>query len=425
MQLTKEQKEILIGKKGRILQYAMKALINYGDSMGAKEFIDIKSAHTSFISIKYLAMIFLSKGIQPTEKDIHEFYKEISKIQVKTKTTINPGIIDLEKWKEIGASKETRKMVIDSTKLAEKCRILPTYSCIPYITDNIPMLGENCAWAETSACLYANSFLGARTNRESYETSLFSALLGITPKYGMHLDKNRSGTALIDVQCKIENLCDWGVLGFFSGEQMGLGVPVFKNLQRPTVEEGKQLASAMNVPGGFSLFHIVGVTPEAPTVEEAFKGKTPKATYIFNELAKEDIYKRINHKPNGKVDMVFLGCPHSTLKEIENICSYIKGKKVSKGTRLWIMTSYPIKASAKRLGYDKIVKESGGEILSDGCLNMYYSYDAYRENMPNLSRVATDSVKQAINVKRSFRSNVVLTDTEKCIEIAVSGGYYD
>lgn len=124
------------------------------------------------------------------------------------------------------------------------------------------------------------------------------------------------------------------------------------------------------------------------------------------------------------MNMVFLGCPHATLQEIKEICEYLEGNSVAEGTKFWIMTSYSIKASAERLGYDKLIKASGGELFSDGCLNMYYSYDTYQGQMPKLDRVATNSVKQAVNVKRAFGSKVVFNNTMCCIEIAVDGECY-
>jgi predicted aconitase len=420
MYLDEEQKRILNGEKGNILQAAITDLVKYGTAMGADRFIAISSAHTSFLPMDKMAACFPPRRVQLTKADVDRFSDEMARLRVGVKTTTNPGVLDTQKWREMGADDATCSAVIKAGDIARECGILTTYSCTPYLSENIPVFGESCAWAETSACLYINSMLGARSNRESFETALYSALLGITPNFGMHLHENRKGTHLIDVQCEIESTSDWGALGYFTGERVGLGIPVFNHLKRPTVEYAKQLATCINVPGSTTLFHIPGVTPEAPTLEAAFGGNMPKEIFIFDESAKKETYGKLNHEPEGKVDMVFLGCPHATLYEIKEICRLLEGRHVAEKTALWVMTSHATRAVADRSGYGKIIKERGGELFADGCLGMYYLY--YPLKRPVLGRVATNAAKQAFTVRRSFGSNVFFGDEKRCIEIAVEGG---
>ena len=420
MQLDDEHKRILDGGRGKILQAALTDLFKYGKAMGADRFIPITSAHTSFMPMARMAACFPPRRVQLTREDVDRFTREMAGLRVPAKTSINPGVLDIEKWQRMGADQETYDAVIEADGIARGCGILPTYSCTPYISENIPIRGETCAWAETSACLYANSMLGARSNRESFETALYSAFLGITPNFGMHLDENRKGTHLIDVRCEIGGISDWGALGFFTGGKVGLGTPVFNGLRRPTVEEAKQLATCINVPGSTTLFHIPGVTPEAPTLEAAFGENAPRETFVFDEEAKRATYAKLNHEPEGKVDLVFLGCPHATLYEIKEICRLLEGRRVARGTALWVMTSHATRAAACRAGYGRIIEESGGELFADGCLGMYYLY--YPLERPALGRVATNAGKQAFTVRRSFGSNVFFGDEKRCIDIAVQGG---
>jgi len=420
MRLNAEHKQILDGKRGKILQQAMIDLVNYGTAMGAEEFVPITSAHTSFWGISKVARCFPPRRRELTGDDIAGFKESISSIRVKPNTTVNPGLVDLEKWRGMGSTEATYTAAMEAVEVAKKCGILSTFSCIPYLVGNAPTMGEHCSWCETSAIIYCNSILGARTNRESHETSLYSALLGITPKYGMHFAENRKGTHLIDVQCEIENLSDWGALGYFTGHKVGVGIPVFTNLKRPIVEEVMQLGAAINVPGSTAIYHIPGVTPEAPNMEAAFGTNAPEQTYVFDEAAKRKVYEYLNHEPEGKVDLVFLGCPHATLYQIRDICRMIEGKHVAKDTRLWIMTSHSIRASADRLGYGQIIEASGGELYVDGCLLMPFIYAPAKK--PRMDRVATDSVKQAFSVRRSYGSRMFFGNTERCIEIAITGG---
>jgi hypothetical protein len=420
MRLTEEEKKILNGKEGEVLQQAMTALVKFGTAMGAEEFIPISSAHTFSMSPKDVAQYFPPRRVQLTDTDIARFFEKLSRIQMKVRTTINPGPVDIEKWQQMGATKETHNEAKKIMEINRRSGILTTWSCIPYLENNTPVMGEHCSWSESSALIYANSMLGARTNRDGGQASFFSGLLGITSNYGLHLDENRRGTHLVDVQCELDSISDWGALGYFAGEMVGAGIPVFVNLRRPSIEEAQQLGAAINVPGGAAMFHIVGVTPEAPSLEAAFGANRSLGTCVFDNSAKKKVYECINHQPEGKVNMVFIGCPHATLYKIKEISQLIKGQRVAAGTKLWIMTAHSIRASAERLGYAQIIEESGGDLFADGCLLVYYVH--FNAKKPNLDRVATDSAKQALGVRRSFGSNVFFGDTRRCIQVAVEGG---
>jgi len=420
MRLNEEQKKILDGKKGRILQEAMRGLVKYGDGMDAEEFIPISSAHTAFSAMNIVALAFPPRGRKLTGEDIGRFSDEIAVTRAKVKTTVNPGIIDRKKWRQMGADEATYNSVIRTVDIARKCGIMTTYSCIPQLTDNIPLFGEHYSWCESSSHPYINSFFGARTNRDCYELSLYSALLGITPNFGMHLNENRKGTDLVDIQCELENTSDWGALGFFLGEELGIGIPVFNNLKRPAVEEAIQLCASMNSSGAIPMFHIPRMTPEAPTVEAAFAGNEPRNTYIFDESAKRKVYQHLSYKPEGKVDMVFLGCPHETLYDLEEIARMLEGKHVARDTKLWVETTSSIRDAAEELGYAQIIEDSGAELFADGCLLIYYINTPAK--WPKMDRMATDSPKNAFASRRSFHSNIFFGNRERCIEIAIKGG---
>ncbi len=416
MRLTEEQERILAGAEGSILQQAMLCLVKYGTAMGAEEFIPITSAHTLFKSMKFVAQIFSPPGAQMTEKDIADFSEALARLRVKATTTTNATYADLDNWRQMGADEATYRSVKEAVELARKCGVLPTCSCTPYLMYNIPQFGEHCSWSESSALIYCNAMLGARTNRDGSEVSFASGLLGITPKFGMHLDENRKGTHLIDVQCEMEGLSDWGALGWFAGEVSGLGAPVFTNVRRPTVEEAKQLGGAINTPGASATFHIVGATPEAPTLEAAFGGNKPKGKYTFDESARRKTYEYINYEPEGKVDMVAIGCPFCTLNEIKQVACLIEGRQVAKGTRLWVITDYPTRYMAQWLGYAQIIYASGGEIIAGGCPS------SFNNAAGRVGRMATDSAKLTYYSRNLLGNKIFFADTARCIDAAVKGG---
>ena len=415
MRLTEEQKRILGGKPKSISQQAMLCLVKYGDAMGAEEFIPISSAHTIFKSLAFAAQVFSAPGAELTEQGITKFGESLARLQVKARMTINASYADLDKWRQMGADEATRDSVKQGVEAARKCGIMPTCSCTPHLMYNIPRLGEHCSWSESSAFSYCNSILGARSNRDGCEVSFASGLLGITPNFGMHLDENRKGTHLIDVQCEIENLSDWGALGYFTGEVSGLGLPVFTNLKRPTVEEAKQLCAGINTSGGIAMFHIAGVTPEAATVEAAFGKNVPEETCIFDESAKRKNYGELNCDPDGKVNMVVIGCPLSTLYEIKEAARLLEGKQVARDTKLWVLTDYPTRSMAERLGYAQIIAASGGELLAGGCPV------SFNNNTVRAGRLATNSAKQAHYAATLLDNKVVFGNTMHCIDIAIKG----
>jgi predicted aconitase len=416
MRLNEEQKRILDGNSGKILQQALLWLVKYGDAMGAEEFIPISSAHTLFKSLNFAAEIFSQQEGELTEKDVDDFGESLAHLQVKVRTTINSTYADLDKWRQMGADEETYISVRRGVEVARECGMLPTCSCTPYLMYNIPQMGEHCSWSESSTFPYCNSILGARCNRDGSEVSFASSLLGITPLFGMHLDKNRKGTHLIEVQCKPEKRIDWGALGYFAGEVSGLGIPVFTDLRRPSVEEAKQLCAAINTSGAVAMFHIVGVTPEAPTLEVALGGNVPQGTFSFDEDAKRNTYQSLNHEPDGEMDMVCLGCPLCTIYELKEIAHLIEGRQIAHDTKLWVLTDFPTRYMAERLGYAQIIEASGGELLAGGCL-VSFNNDECR-----VGRMATDSAKQAYYSSALLGSNVFFGDTKRCIDIAIKGG---
>ena len=421
MQLNNDLQRILDGKEGIIKQEALKSLIKYGEAMGAEDFVPIASAHTAFSAMDVVALAFPPKGRKLSQEDVKRFTDEIRKTRVAVKTTINPGILDRKRWREMGANEEILSSALEAVDIARDLGMMATFTCIPQVTDNIPLMGQHCAWAESSAHLYINSFYGARTNRDSYETSLYSALVGYTPNFGMHLDENRKGTDLIDVQCELTNTQDWGALGYFAGQKVGLGIPVFKGINRsPSTEDAIQLTANCNSTGAIPMLMIPGASPEAPNLEAAFKGDKPRATYVFDEQEKKKIYESLSYQPEGKVDMVFLGCPHKILSEIVQIAKMLEGKKVAEGTRLWISTASSIRNTAVDLGYYKMIEDAGGELFADGCLALYYVNAPAKR--PKLDRVVSDSAKQTFVARRSFKSNIYFASTPECIDIAIKGG---
>jgi len=276
----------------------------------------------------------------------------------------------------------------------------------------VPLKGEICAWTESSAVVYANSILGARTTRHGNESAIAASLLGVVPEFGVLLDENRKGTLRIEVSAQLVSPTDWGALGYFAGKLAGLGIPVFNGVRRPSQDDAKQLCAALATSGGVSMCHIAGITPEAPSLESAFHGEVPVEFVAFTDATLRDMYASLRNRTGDEVDSVILGCPHASIREIAEISTMLKGKRVADGVRLWINAARATKAGADAMGYTRVIEAAGGTILCDTCpTNM---------RIP-ARRIVTSGFKQAHYARGMVGAEVIVAPLEPCIRAALAG----
>ena len=198
LKLNREQKEFLEGKKGGAAQTSMRILAALAGIYNAKRLVPVSSAQIAGVSYHNIG----SAGLQWLEDMARD-----GKAMVKA--TLNPAGMDLRQWKKLGIRKSFAEKQIRVVKAFTRMGVKPTLTCTPYLVGNKPRKGEHVAWAESSAVCYANSVLGARTNREGGPSALASALTGYTPEYGMHLAENRQAKARVLVEAKLENTADY------------------------------------------------------------------------------------------------------------------------------------------------------------------------------------------------------------------------
>lgn len=252
MYLTKEEEKILDGEYGEVLRRCMNLLVSLGDIYGADKLIPISSAQISGVSYK-------------TIKDIGlEFLEDFAKEDVKVKVyaTLNPAGMDLDIWRELGIDEKFAKKQLRIIEAFKKMEVEISCTCTPYLTGNLPRFGEHISWAESSAVSFANSVLGAKTNREGGPSALAAAIIGKTPYYGYHLDENRKTTHIIELDGQlISNFkygeSFYGALGYLVGKIVKNGIPYFENLYKlnPNNDNLKSLGAAMAASGGIALYH--------------------------------------------------------------------------------------------------------------------------------------------------------------------------
>ena len=385
MYLTPDEEKLMNGERGPTYQKAIEILAALGDIYGADMLIPIKSAQIAGVSYKTIG----DAGL--------EWISDL-KGKVAVPSILNPAGMDLECWREMGISEDFAAKQQEIIKAYEALGVRTECSCTPYnIYDNLASFGDHVAWSESSAISYANSVIGARTNREGGPGALSAALIGKTPNYGFHLDENRRPVILIEVEPELYD-SDYGALGYVVGEMIGDKVPVFVLNSFPTKDELRSLGAAMAASGSVALYHVRGVTPEAGKYE------IPSEKITIEEKQIKEIYYV------GEPDLIAFGCPHSSVPELEKLARLLDGKKVKKET--WICTSRAIKNRHPAL--IKRIEKSGAKVFCDTCMVVSPASEKFKCMMVNSGK-AHKYVPNLCGVKS------VLAKTEECIDAAVNG----
>jgi len=290
-------------------------------------------------------------------------------------------------------------------------------TCTPYLAGNVPAFGEHCAWMESSAVIYANSVLGARTNTEGRESTSAAMLTGKIPDWGLHRDQWRRGTHRVDVRVPVASVMDWGMLGYYTGDVVQEHIPVLTgSMTVPEIVRLKHFGAAASSSGGVEMYHIAGVTPEAPDVATAFGGNHPVEVFEYGPAERRRVYDALNaNASDPAVDYVMLGCPHAALEQIQEAAAMLAGRRLSANTRLWIFTSRAVRAEADAAGLTAVIQAAGGVVLTDTC-------SAFAQALPPGTKVAAlDSAKQAHYLPAILGVQAWFGTTRECIEAAISG----
>ncbi|NLD15988.1 MAG: DUF521 domain-containing protein [Tissierellia bacterium] len=351
MKLTKEQQDMLDGKYGKGTALAMKIQVAIGESFDAERMVPITRAHVA-LSNQEADLWFAEKLLEAGAK-------------CRVAPTVNPGFC-LSFFKEAGMVSEEDAALMQRTHDAYKgLGAILSYNCTPYIDTNVPNFGEVIAYSESSATPYVNAVWGARSNREGANSALCAAITGFVPEYGLLFDENRKGNILVEVEADMKTPYDYHLLGMM-GKKIGKGIPVFVGLpEHVSPEDLRNLGAQLNTSGAYDMYHIVGFTPEARTIEEAFGGKEPARKVVITNEDLEEILKEISLEGNRKIDFAMFGCPHFTLEEVKHIAKRLEGQTMK--AEMWILTSSHVKEMADRMGLTEIIEKAGGFIVPDTC----------------------------------------------------------
>lgn len=382
MHLTREEEKLLEdGNLGE--RKSLEILCALGDIYGADRLIPISSAHVSGVSYKTIG----DAGI--------EFLKEMSvKSNVKVRTTANPIAMDRRRWKEMGIREEFARKQMEIIDIYESLGVTESWTCTPYLAGNRPSLNETIAWAESSAIAYANSVLGARTNREGGPSALASAITGLTPRYGLHLKENRKASLIVDVTEDLKGK-DFATLGCLVGELARDCIPYFRRLVA-TETDMRALGAALASTGSVGLFHLEDVTPES---SEALEDDVERMEIERKDLDDKADELGIDDSP----DLIAVGCPHLSREDLVSLAEFRQNSR--NGTEMWLCTS--------RYVFDRsqdVIKrlESYAKVLCDTCMVVCPIEEKTKV-------VATNSGKAAFYLPKFCSQKVIFDDTKSLI----------
>ncbi|RPI27110.1 MAG: DUF521 domain-containing protein [Chloroflexota bacterium] len=407
LKLTPGQLDMLAGGQGRSVRKAMEILAALGEIYGAGRMAPVASVQIAGVSYDNLGEAGLSW--------LEEMAAGGGKVRVLT--TLNPAGMDVDNWQALGIDAvfaENQRRVIDAFA---SMGVMTTCSCTPYLFGNLPHYGEHIAWAESSAVCYANSVLGARSNREGGPSALAAALTGFTPLYGYHLDENRRPAITIELEAgllKDGDSASFGALGKAIGSIMeaegSRPVPYIRGVEQASLEQLKSFCASLATFGGAALFHMEGITPEAPLFDP------PERRFTLDHAALSSARRSMTDAQPGEVDFVSLGCPHLSIAEISRLASLLEGKRVVK--EFWITTARPTKLMADRLGYTRIIEASGAKFAADTCCVVAPIQGRFKV-------MATDSAKACYYGRAKNKFQIVFRSFDEVVAAALGETYED
>lgn len=386
--LTKEEERIYDGEYGWAKQVCMKILVKLGELFDASRLIPIDSAHVSGVSYKTL-------GDAPT--DFLEALADANE-KVGVEATLNPQSLD-PKHLAARLPRNLVEMQLRLCKIFDRLGFQKSFTCTPYYIKE-PRKGAHMAWAESSAVVYANSVLGAWTNREGGPSALAAAIIGKTPNCGMHKIENREPKVVAEVKTSLKNEVDYGALGIFLGKILEDEIPLIKGLKKPLPENLKQLGAALASAGMVNMFHY----------KENVKAEGLEKITVEPKDIKETAMS-LTTASGRKPDLVFVGCPHCSLSEIKEVADAIGNRKVRSNIEFWICTSQIIKEKAK--AYVHKIEASGAKILTDTCAVVTWT------DKLGIKTIMTNSAKTAHYAPTLNKAETILAPLKECLKTAL------
>lgn len=419
--LTDAERAMLEGGVGAAVAKAMDLLVRYADALGAERFVEtnniagVPGSSPQWVKDHYAAdggdyrAVFSRYDLDSDEVvDVPRMNAFSCHLQ---------GGMDPEYWREQGMSDAAHANFVSDEAQVSAHGIQVLKTCTPYLAGNMPVMGEHCAWMESSAVVFANSVVGARTNCEGRESTSAAMLAKRIPDWGFHRPEFRLGHHAVSVEVPVDSIFEWGMLGYFVGDAVQDTIPVLTGaISDANLIRHKHFGAAAASSGGVEMYHMVGITPEAPSVEAAFGGTPKGERFVYDAATRRRIYEMLNSVGTSTdVDYVMLGCPHASIEQVAEIAALIEGRKVHVNSALWVFTSRAVKAQADARGYTQALRDAGGYLMTDTC-------SAISQAVPKGTKVAAlDSAKQVHYLPAMMGIEGWYGTTADCIDAACTG----
>jgi cis-L-3-hydroxyproline dehydratase len=408
MILSDSDRALLSGERGPAARMAMSILTRMGEIQGAEKLLDITQAHID--STIYMGEAGL------------EFAERLAGMgaKVAVPTSLNVSGLDECHWREWPVPEDWAGKAQRQMRAYQGMGCVPMWTCAPYQTSMAPKFGQQIAWGESNAIVFANSVIGARTERYPDLLDICAAITGRVPALGLHLTENRAGQLLIrldNVPRRVqEDDSFYPVMGIILGRLAGNRIPVLDGLEvTPKEDQLKALGAAAASSGAVALFHIAGVTPEAPTREAAFQGRTPAEVHTITMDQLRRTRRELTTSAGTKLDMVVLGSPHFSVAEFCQLAPLMQAKQRHPDVQFLITTSRIMRALACEAGALAPIEEFGARLTVDTCI-------LATPMLPKSIQVLmTNSAKYAYYAPGLLATQVVFGSMADCVQSAVEG----
>lgn len=412
LELSRRDRDLLNGGHGQAAQMAMSIITRMAGVYEADELMDVRQAHIDACGL------LSDSGL--------EFAETLASLggRVAIPTTLNMVPLDLQNWESVGIPEAYARKASRMADAYLDMGCVPTWTCAPYQGYLTPRCGEQIAWAESNAIVYANSVLGARTNRYGDYIDICAAITGRVPRCGLHLSSNRRGQVLLNVEglpaAVYDDECFYPMLGHLLGHAVQDEIPVIQGLPKgATGDQLKALGAASASSGAVGLFHAVGVTPEAPTLEAAFQGDEPDQVVELGLTDLTRAWSDLSTAPEGtRLDAVVLGCPHFSYGEFERLARAIgrQRREISAShVRFVVLTSQTSYGLLERSRFLDTILAFGIEIIRDTC-----TFHAPILSS-DVSVIMTNSGKHAYYAPGELGVDVGFGSITDCVRSAVEG----
>lgn len=406
--LDDHERGMLDGSGGPAVQLAMRILTRMAPLYGASSLLTISRAHIDGVILTGAAGL--------------EFAERLADLggQVAVPTSLNVMSMDRERSRELNLDADYAARAGRLGQAYVRMGARPTFTCAPYQTEHAPSFGEQIAWSESNAVAFANSVIGARTNRYGDYLDICCALTGRAPAAGLHLDEPRLATVVVELDSIPPELPlrddFYPVLGYLLGSIVADEVSVVNGLHsQPTEDHLKAMAAAAASSGEVAMFHIVGITPEATTLSEALGGRPPRRTV---PIAIGDLRRTraaLTTATGSRVDVVAFGSPHCSLAECRALAALMAGERASDAVDVFVTTSRAVRDLLARSGELAVIEDFGARVTADTCIVVAPLVK------PSAEVLMTNSAKYAHYGPGLLGVDAVFATTEECIASAIAG----